>query len=205
MKQIPTTFQSNNDKCGIATYTLVEKDEQTGTYLYERKFPNYTAWEVFTAKIVKAGSPLPNGTTVQEDYVQYPGSSLFGKGSAYSCNSLERAEIRFLELIDRAKGLMGISTPVSETDVDEKSDEVEVGVVHRGGKGRKAAVRPAIEFPSKTFKMKELLELNKDGWTQGTLYIEVQKLLGNNTLQVAGTEKNEGGRGKKAVLYRKVG
>jgi hypothetical protein len=156
------------------------------------------AYEVFAAKTVKAGAPLPNGTVVLESYIQYPGSNQFGK-TAYFCTTLERAEIRFDELIARVKANRGETT---EDVSDQPTIAQNTTFVAR--RGRRAVVRPAVVFPSsKSFKMKDLLGLNKD-YNQPVLYIAIQKLIKDKKVKVVGTEKNASGRGKPSVCYAVV-
>jgi len=196
IKELKSTFTGNYDKTGMCVFTQLQKDEKTQVYLYERKWPAYTAYEVFISKLVLEGAPLPGGGKVEQSYRSYLGTSLFGRGRGFSCSSLERAQMHFKALVDKVNGLT--KTAVADTSDDVKDENVVVGVIRRG---RKAAVRPSLVIPSKSFKMKDLVTLNEDGWTQPTIYVAIQKMIGEGSVTIVGTEKNESGRGKKSVIY----
>lgn len=198
MKTIPVTFTANNDKTGNAVFAMVKQDTKTNTFIYKRTFdePSYSTYEVFTAKTVKEGAPLPDGSTVKETYLQYPGSAAFGH-TAFSINDLERANTKFNELIEKVN--------IRELDALETVDNEELvtsGI--KGNRGRPAVTRPEIVYPqSKSFTIKQLLSVNPD-WNQPTIHKKMQEFIKNNIVQVVGTQDNKGGKGKRATLYSVV-
>ena len=58
---------------------------------------NSQGFEVFTIKVVEAGTPLPGGVVVPETYEQYPTANRFGK-TAWHVSSLEKAEAIYVRL-----------------------------------------------------------------------------------------------------------
>ncbi len=89
----------NADKCGNHTFTQVRREGNVCMYRRDRSTDGRKMWfEVFLTKTVKAGSPLPGGGTVQEDYEQYPGSSFFGR-TAWNTPFEKRANDLFNEML----------------------------------------------------------------------------------------------------------
>jgi hypothetical protein len=103
MKEIPKQFVCNADKSGDHTFTQIKRDDLV--FLYQRapvETNKVKGYEVFVAKVVPQGAPLPNGTAVSESYEQYPGAAAFGK-TAWYFNHISGAEKRFAELVEIQK------------------------------------------------------------------------------------------------------
>ena len=190
MKLIPNEFSANNDGSGVCKFALVKKDDATNTMIYSRTWPTgHSEFETFIPKFIKAGSPLPGGNTVQEDYFAYPGSAAFGR-TAYSCTNLERAEVRFTELVTAAANKALVNEDVVEDLTSNK--------VTTGKRGRPAVSRPVVVIPTTTtFTMKEILTVNP-AYTGPSLYLAVK---GDARIKVVGSQPNSGGRGKPSVVY----
>jgi len=193
MKTIPITFVENNNGTGPATFTRVNHDAKTNVFIYKRTFdePNYSVYEVFIAKIVKEGAPLPNGKFVTEAYIQYPGATHFGH-SAFSINNLERATTKFNELIEKVNKSDEINIDVVDTET------LTTKILSKGKRGRKSARRPDLIYPTtKVFTMNDLVVINK-AWTRSNLYIAVKT---SKTIKIVGTQPTKTGFGKATTLY----
>ena len=177
MKKLETEFVKNCDSVGNTTFKQLRK--QDGVALYERfKGDNHFCYEVFVVKTIKAGTPLPGGKKVEEDYEQYPGAAQWGK-TAWSPKTLDKAEDMFDKLVKKLKS--------------------EEGQPKRRGRKSKTV---NLALPSGEFTMKMLI--TETGLTQPVLYVRLQKLLKENKVKEVGRVKPEGGRGKAMVVYQTV-
>jgi len=176
MKLLRTEFVANNDQVGNTTFKQIRKFR--GVALYQRfKGNKHFCYEVFVYKTIKAGTPLPGGKKVEEDYEQYPGAAQWGK-TAWSPNTLDVAADRFDTLVAKLKS--------------------EDGQPKR--RGRKSIITKTLVLPRGDFTMKMLIA--ETGLSQPILYIRLQALLKAGKLKEVRREKSESGRGRAAVVYR---
>lgn len=201
MKKLQLEFQSNVDQCGLHTFKQIKRSKNTAIYERIRKDGTVHSYETFKIKVVKAGSPLPNGSVVMEDYEAYPGKSSFGR-TAYSCKSLERAEQRYDELETIANENTedidddAVSSP-SDVDKTKRMGQNEAG---RGKRGRKAKqIKMPIPRKGEKFTIKNLMAWS--GESQPMLYIRLKPLLASGMVSVAGEVRQANTRGKAQILY----
>lgn len=198
MKKLQVEFQSNVDQCGLHTFKQIKRTSNTAIYQRIRKDGSTHTFEAFKVKIVKAGSKLPGGNVVAEDYEAYPGKSAFGK-YAYSCKDLEHAERRFDELL---------KSQIVVDEVEEDADDDVVSVKKnntektdgKGKRGRKAKDRKNLKFPKDKFTMKQLELLNPD-FSFAFLYQHVRGLL---NIEFKIVESLGGKRGKPTIVYAPI-
>ena len=97
MKTLPIEFDKAFD--GLGTHHFKQVRRQRNVVIYERKKKDGTlfAYEVFRVKS-HTFPALDGGRT--EESEAYPRADAFGK-TAYFCMSMERAESRFAQLLDR--------------------------------------------------------------------------------------------------------
>jgi hypothetical protein len=131
---------------------------------------------------------LPGGNKVQETYEQYPGCAAFGK-TAFDCKTIDRAEERFAELVEKVKA-----------SADAKEEAAKSGVpVKRGRKaGPKMDVKMTLNKGSK-FTIGMLSTYT--GVHVAFIRMAVKNWLNNGVITVNGSVKNESGRGKPAIEY----
>jgi hypothetical protein len=187
MKILETEFVSNADKRGDQKFVQVKRNEHAAIYQRFTMDGKPLEFEVFQIKV--AGGNEIFGR-FYEEYEQYPGAAAFGR-SAWSVITLERAEQIFEEITKgegkRNKGQEAVEAPVRTS-------------VKGGRKGRPRVVRPEIVLPKKKFCMKDLVIVNKVGWSQPTLYIELTKLVKQD--KVVEAERVQKGRGRATVFYK---
>jgi hypothetical protein len=180
-------FLTNADGCGDQVFTQIKR---TGTVcLYKRTRLNGTVhgYEVFTAKLVKAGSPLPGGAKVAADYESYPGKSSFGR-TAWAVNDLDRAEERFDALLGKESAEVVDNEPVEVAPI-----VVPVVKVDRG------AVIPEGEFNRVQFAEANGFPVDK----QAKAYQFIQALIEEGRVKES-RRVATGGRGRPSVLYVKA-
>ena len=177
MKILSTEFTMNADKCGNEVFRQMRKND--GVAMYQRIRPDggIKGYEVFIIKTIKAGTALPGGKSVAEDYEQYPGAAQWGK-TAWSPGSEAAADEKFDALVKRLRS--------------------EVGQPKR--RGRKTTAATTFVVPSGKFTMKMLIE--QTGMTQPVLYIRLQKLIKEGKVVEVDRVRTETGRGRLAVVYQ---
>lgn len=179
----------NADKCGNHTFTQIRREGNFCIYRRNRcSDGSLHSVEVFITRTIKAGTPLPGGNTVAEDYEQYPGANAFGRTAwSYSGKDAElAANIKF----DRIKAEK--EQPEVEIELD---GAVTVPVV------RVTKEKPTLKLPTKPFTQKELAAFNQiENYKE--VYAPLQAMLANNTLRLAGTR--EVTRGKAAKLFARA-
>lgn len=150
-----------------------------GVAMYQRIRPDGSShgYEVFIIKTIKAGTALPGGKSVAEDYEQYPGAAQWGK-TAWSPPGAAAADVKFDALVKRLRS--------------------EVGQPKR--RGRKATAATTFVVPSGKFTMKMLIE--QTGMTQPVLYIRLQKLIKEGKVVEVDRVRTETGCGRLAVVYQ---
>lgn len=177
MKSLSTEFTMNADKCGEQVFRQMRKND--GVAMYQRIRPDggIKGYEVFIIKTIKAGTALPGGKSVAEDYEQYPGAAQWGK-TAWSPGSEAAADEKFDALVKRLRSEVG--QPVR--------------------RGRKATAATTFVVPSGKFTMRMLIE--QTGMTQPVLYIRLQKLIKEGKVVEVDRVRTETGRGRLAVVYQ---
>lgn len=193
MKILEKTFVMNADKCGNHTFTQVRREGMICMYRRDRvENKRLHSVEVFITKVVKAGSPLPGGGTVAEDYEQYPGASSFGR-TAWSTASIEGGNLIFERLLSKAAPVAG---------VEVESDETETELVPVVKVSQPKGERRAIRFPEGPFTQKDLAAFNNIS-NYKEVYTDLQRALANGTLRVAEQVK-EVNRGRAAKMFEVV-
>jgi hypothetical protein len=177
MKSLSTEFTCNADKCGEQVFRQMRRSD--GVAMYQRIRPDggIKGYEVFIIKTIKAGTALPGGKSVAEDYEQYPGAAQWGK-TAWSPGSEAAADEKFDALVKRLRS--------------------EVGQPKR--RGRKATAATTFVVPAGKFTMRMLIE--QTGMTQPVLYIRLQKLIKEGKVVEVDRVRTETGRGRLAVVYQ---
>jgi hypothetical protein len=222
MKKLELNFETNADQTGKMRFIQLERCDTVALYRRDRMDGKVFSYELFKIKVVKAGTKLPNGKVVEEDYEKYPTKHNFGvwawefKSLTIAVNNYnrvkqdcaidddliatEREAVEVLDesdlvTIDRATG--EVIPDMEETiTINDNSLQVET----TGKRGRKAAIRPEIVFPAVTFTMKDLLAVNVE-WSQPLLYIKLQEAISTNKIMDLGNVPNPTGRGKPAKQY----
>ena len=199
MKDLEKEFISNVDTCGLHTFKQIKRSEHAAIYQRIRKDGTTHTYEAFRIRIVKAGTKLPNGLVVQEDYVSYPTKNWFGK-TAYSCKTLEQAERRYEELIKThtVDGLEDFEGDDS-TPLDKSKTVEQIGAT-KGKRGRKAKdIKMPIPATGEKFTMKNLMAWS--GESQANLYNRLKVLIENQFVGIAGEVREAHTRGKSQILY----
>lgn len=177
MKILSTEFTMNADKCGNEVFRQMRRSDGVAMYQRIHLDGGIKGYEVFIIKTIKAGTALPGGKSVAEDYEQYPGAAQWGK-TAWSPGSEAAADEKFDALVKRLRS--------------------EVGQPKR--RGRKATAATTFVVPSGKFTMKMLIE--QTGMTQPVLYIRLQKLIKEGKVVEVDRVRTETGRGRLAVVYQ---
>jgi len=193
MKKLQLKFQTNADGCGLQTFIQIKRNTNSALYSRQRADGSIHSYEVFKVRLVKKGAPLPGGLFVEEDYEAYPGKSAFGK-TAYSCKTLDRAEIRYEELL-KAK----IDADAAE-EADEDISHTKSSDASPGKRGRKAVDRSGLNIPKDKFTIKQLHLLNPNV-SFALLYQHIRGLL-NIEFKIVATL--QGGRGKPTLVYEPI-
>ena len=195
MKSLESVFVANYDKSGDNTFRQLRKEGAVALYVRE-SMEGLTLWyELFTFKTIKAGTPLPGGNTVQEDYEQYPGKSAFGKTAWVIAgeNDLARANARFDELVKTAsdKSSAIFLAYIGEEETDEAVPVLKVEKLSS----------ETIKIPVGQFTHSELADANQTGKSQ--VYFILQDMVKAGSVKVVGTRKPAGGRGKPSNVFEK--
>jgi hypothetical protein len=188
MKKLQKEFTANYDKVGNNKFIQIKKENGVAMYERQNMDGSHRSYEVFAVKVVEKGTPLPGGNKVQETYEQYPGCAAFGK-TAFDCKTIDRAEERFAELVEKVKA-----------SADAKEEAAKSGVpVKRGRKaGPKMDVKMTLNKGSK-FTISMLSTYT--GVHVAFIRMAVKNWLNNGVITVNGSVKNESGRGKPAIEY----
>jgi len=198
MKKLQVEFQSNADQTGLHTFKQLKRSTNTALYQRTRKDGTTHSYEAFKIKIVKAGTVFAKGATpVAEDYESYPGKGGFGK-YAYSCKTLERAQLRYDELLRSEIALDDADDDIVIVADGEKNQSV--NKVATGKRGRKAVDRSSLKIPKDKFTMKQL-ELLNPNVSFALLYQHIRALL-DVQFKIVGTL--QGGRGKPTLVYAAI-
>ena len=208
MKQLAPEFVANFDKSGKNRFVQLKLNDSAAIYRREHLDGTVIGYETFAIKVGKAGSKLPDGNVVAEDYVKYPTAKVFGKW-AWFCQNETRANEWFDKFNNEP---IDLSTEEDETEIDGDVDthttanevvtDVETGVKRRG---RVAKVRAEVTYPTtEKWSVKDILALNPD-YEQPTMSLFLKDQIDANKVKLVGqAEKAEGQRGKAANLYSLV-
>jgi hypothetical protein len=203
MKDLEKSFKTNADGSGLQTFEQVKRNDIVAVYKRIRDDGTTFGYEVFYIKIVKAGSPLPGGGVVAEDYVSYPGKSAFGK-TAYFYPDLNSALAKFDEMNKHREGLAAQALLEADKNYVKPAKPVKQKPVSDSGepkkRGRKSTIdKSKIKIPVKgeRFEMKILESMNPD-ISFASLYNHVRSLLG---IQFSVVDKITGSRGKPKIVY----
>ncbi len=197
MKELDVEFVKNCDFCGNHTFTQIRFEKDIYIYRRTRKDGTIHSYEVFSRKIVKAGTTYPNGKVEPEDRVSYPGKSSFGRTAA-SCKTLEWAEKRFDDMLNGR--FIRPDEPEEEILDTDSTDVVEIDSSEPKKRGRKKQ-ELYLPIPNKgeKFSMKTLIE--QTGKAQGSIYPKLKLLVDSGKVSVSHTFRNEGQRGKSQIMY----
>lgn len=189
MKKLQKEFSSNVDKVGLNKFVQLRKEN--GVAMYERfnTDGSHRSYEVFSIKVIPKGAPLPNGKTVEESYESYPGSSVFGR-TAYDCRTLAQAEERFDQLVIKVK-----------ESAEAKEESIKSGKPNRGRKSRGEAIKKTIAIPPKGTRFTTKFLVSNSGIPQPLLFPIIKSWHHNGYIQIAGTIKNECGKGRPSIEY----
>jgi len=210
MKQLAPEFVANFDKSGKNRFVQLKLNDSAAIYRREHLDGTVVGYEIFAIKTVKAGSKLPDGNVVTEDYVKYPTAKCFGKW-AWFCQNESRANEWFDKFNNEP---VDVSTGEDENEMDSEVDDHTtanefVAVTEaepsnkRGGRARK--VRAEVTYPTtEKWTVKDILALNPD-YEQATMSIFLCVQIDANKVKLVGhAEKPAGQRGKAANLYSLV-
>lgn len=198
MKKLQEEFQANADGVGLHIFKQLKRIDDIALYQRIRVKEKTThSYEVIKIKVIKAGTPLPGGQFVKEDYERYPGAHAFGFTGWTFWNKLA-AEQRFNDLVNKKNVVVDV-TP-EDMDTEEVAVEKQSTEKPAGKRGRKPKDRSAIKFPSDKFTMKQLEALNPD-FSFAFLYQHLRSLL---NIQYKIVEAITGGRGKPTLVYASI-
>lgn len=186
MKKLQKEFSGNYDKVGLNKFVQIRKENGVAMYQRFNTDGTHRSYEVFIVKVIPKGAPLPNGKTVEESYESYPGSAQFGR-IAYDCRTIDQAEDRFDELVEKVK----IST-------EAKEEAIKTG---KTNKGRRATKKIAISTPKAKFTMKMLV--SQSGLSQPQIYPLIKQWLADGIITIVDQIKPEG-KGRPAMVYQPV-
>ena len=205
MKPLDIEFETNANASGLHTFRQIKSGVTlTGkpVYIYERLFATGEkqgktfGFEVVVPSIKKAGTyALPGGKTItyEEDFLEYPGASKFGKSAwSYPAHLPEAAQAKFKLLTEAPIELVEL------VDSDEPVALVEPEISHRG---RPRVDRPLLTMPDGEFSTAELANLNKTDYPVAALFLKDNEAAGK--VRRTRTERRAS-RGKATQLYSKV-
>jgi len=187
MKKLEKKFKCNYDKVGDCNFIQVKRTDDVAMYRREYMDGTFKSYDVFIVKRRYKGDPLPGGVVEKEDRECYPSANSFGR-IAFDCKTEDQAEIRFDQLVKKAK-----------ESQDAKEESKRTGKPNRG---RRKAKKMEVNKPNGKFTMKFLVE--STGYSQPQLYPVVQQWLTSGAVAVVGKQKPEGGKGKPALVYEVV-
>lgn len=198
MKLLETKFVKNCDKCGDHTFTQIRNEGNV--YLYRRNRISdgtFHSFEIFVAKTVKAGTPLPNGNVVAEDYVQYPGAAAFGR-TAWSVSGKEDVGLAAAQRVFDRILKRDIVIETEEPEIEAETSVPVVRVVSP------TPIKEGLKLPNGEFSQRELASYNGfDNYK--VVYSDLQKMLQRGILVLGSKrEKAEGARGKAAQLFKRA-
>ena len=188
MKKLQKEFTGNFDRVGNTKFVQLKKENGVAIYERQNMDGSFRSYEVFVVKVVEKGTALPGGNTVQETYEQYPGCAAFGK-TAYDCKTIDSAEQRFDELVQKVK-----------CSNDAKEEAAKTGKPVK--RGRKANTTVDVKMSlNKGTKFTISMLSTYTGVDSVFIRKAVTKWLATGAITISGTVKSESGRGKPATEY----
>lgn len=124
----------------------------------------------------------------------YPAKNSWGfNGFTYNGEgALDLAQKKFSELVD--------GCVIGGNDTDDIEDVSEPSKKTEGVKERKSSL-PDVKFPTtRDFTMADLLVLNSE-YVKPTLYVKLQSMIKEGKVEVTGSLKIEGKKGKPATIF----
>jgi hypothetical protein len=174
MKKLEPEFIRNADFCGDHKFVQVKREGEFAAYIRYKKDNSVFGYEIFKVKVVKAGSKLPDGSLVQEDYEVYPGKNAFGATAMFISIKKEIPIDRMFEKF--------VSTFKTSGDLNNQSSSNE------------------IILPNEPFSIKTIVALNPSkSYIDCYQYIKSQ--LGT---AIELCDRVSSGRGKPTNMYRKI-
>jgi len=188
MKKLQKEFTGNFDRVGNTKFVQLKKENGVAIYERQNMDGSFRSYEVFIVKVIEKGTALPGGNTVQETYEQYPGCAAFGK-TAYDCKTIDTAEARFEELVQKVKN-----------SNDAKEESIKTGVPVK--RGRKANAKMNVKM-SLNKGSKFTISMLSTYTGVNTVYIRkaVNEWLADGVITITGEVKSETGRGKPSTEY----
>lgn len=175
MKILPSEFIKNVDSCGDHRFIQLYRDENIALYIRKKLNEVIFGYECFKIKTVKAGTQLPGGALVEEDYEVYPSKNAFGKSAIYiSGPHIIKPEV-IIEMFKKR---------FSAIKTEESSEESE------------------FKIPSDFFTIKMLMTLNPDK-TYIECYNFIKSQLGTH-LKIVEDAILTSGKGRAANVYQKI-
>ena len=187
MKKLQKEFTGNYDKVGMNKFVQLRKENGVAMYQRFNTDGSPRSYEVFIVKVIPKGAPLPNGKTVEESYESYPGSAQFGK-IAYDCRTIDQAETRFDELVEKVK-----------ISAEAKEEAIKTGKPNKGR--RTSTAKKTVSIPSKGTKFTTKFLVTNTGIAQPILFPIIKNWEKSGLIQAVGTVKAEGGKGRPAIEY----
>lgn len=197
MKTLPIEKIWTGDGLGAqcaVTLKQVTRNEHVAMY---HRF-NHTGvpegFEVFLIGKALKGAKLPGGGVEAEDRERYPTANNFGHTAWFISGSV--AEKRAKDLF---KELSTTEIPV-DTTTETEAEPSELPATSRLRSPRLAKAVVSLNIPEKPFTQKELAAFNNiENYKE--VYSDLQRMLADGTLKVAGTR--DSARGKAAKLFAK--
>lgn len=188
MRKLEKNFVSNQDKCGDQSFELIKRTNDVAMYK-RSEGDRVFGYEVFKIKTRLKGQPLPGGVVEKEDRECYPGTKAFGK-TAWFFPTEGVADIKYDLLVNG---------PVTKAKIEK--------IVKKGNgkRGRPKKDPVKLNIPDSKFTMNDLLKVNvHTGISKASLYVEVQKLIKCDRINVIGEVKSKVGRGKPMKVYQQI-
>lgn len=130
------------------TLKQIKRNDTSAIYQRFANNGNPQGFEVFTIKVVEAGTPLPGGVVVPETYEQYPTANKFGK-TAWHVGTLEKAEAIYERLNAAptdAKVFVKFDIPMGEFTAGELAEQNDVEYITASNFIKAALANNTMQF-----------------------------------------------------------
>ena len=176
MKQLEKEFIKNVDSCGDNRFFQLLRKNDVAVYSRTKLDGRICSYEVFKIKVIKAGTSLPGGGVVEEDYERYPSKNDFGKTAMHIGT--------FNNQIDPESLYETFSKKYNLLDENKNSTSLNEFILPEG-----------------IFTVKNMLELNPlKNYTDCYQYIKLNEGV---TVEFVEQRLSESGRGKPSNFYQK--
>jgi len=186
MKKLPLEKQYGGDGLTANPVILRQVTRSDHAAVYSRASTSQPdkvyGYEVIKVKVVPAGTSLPGGAIVEEDYESYPGSKSFGMTGWFI--SGPNAEERAINLFNELNLESGKATATPNIKPETKA----------------TTAASLTAWPDGEFTINEIVA--KTGQSYPETRSQVLEAVNIGNLLVAGKRKAAGGRGKPSILYR---